>query len=104
MVGVAGTFFGLVAGAILIFHRGGFDVAGKWSKRVLRFGVGIIGLAILWWGLRKAFPRDVSLLSQVLHYVRYFVTSFWVTYGAPWVFSKLGLINTAKVPEQSSPR
>ncbi len=103
MVGVAGTFFGLVAGAILIFQRGGFDAAGKWSKRALRFGVGIIGLAILWLGLRMVFPRDVSLVSQVLRYVRYTLTGFWVTYGAPWVFIKLGLLDTAKVPDQPAP-
>jgi membrane-associated phospholipid phosphatase len=101
MIGVAGTFFGLVAGAILIFQRGGFDAAGKWSKRALRFGVGIIGLAILWFGLRKLFPHDASLVSQVLRYLRYAVTSFYVAYGAPWVFIKLGLQNSAGVPEQS---
>jgi membrane-associated phospholipid phosphatase len=101
MVGVAATFFGLVAGAILIFQRGGFDAAGKWPKRALRFGVGIIGLAILWFGLRKLFPHDASLVSQVLRYLRYAVTSFWVAYGAPWVFIKLGLQNSASVPEQS---
>ena len=100
MVGVAGTFFGLITGAILIFQRGGFDTAGKWSKRALRFGVGIIGLAILWLGLRKLFPHDASLVSQVLRYVRYAVTSFCVAYGAPWVFIKLGLQSTAKVPDQ----
>jgi len=99
MVGVAGTFFGLVVGAILIFQRGGFDAAGKWSKRALRFGIGIIGLAILWLGLRKLFPHDASLVSQVLRYVRYAVTSFCVTYGAPWVFIKLGLQDAIKVPE-----
>jgi membrane-associated phospholipid phosphatase len=101
MVGVAGTFFGLVAGAILIFHRGGFDARGTWWKRAVRFAVGVIGLMILWWGLRMVFPRDTALLSQVLRYLRYALTGFWVTYGAPWVFSKLGLINTTKVPEQS---
>ena len=100
MVGVAGTFFGLVVGAILIFQRGGFDAAGKWSKRALRFGVGIIGLAILWLGLRKLFSHDASLLSQVLRYLRYAITSFCVAYGAPWVFIKLGLLDTAKVPDQ----
>jgi membrane-associated phospholipid phosphatase len=101
MVGVAGTFFGLVTGAILIFQRGGFDARGKWQKRVVRFAVGVIGLAILWLGLRMVFPRDVSLVSQVLRYVRYGLLGFWVTCGAPWVFIKLGLQDTAKVPEQS---
>jgi membrane-associated phospholipid phosphatase len=101
MIGVAGTFFGLVAGVILIFQRGGFDAAGKWLKRALRFGVGIIGLAILWFGLRKLFPHDALLVSQVLCYLRYAAISFYVAYGAPWVFIKLGLQNSAGVPEQS---
>jgi membrane-associated phospholipid phosphatase len=99
-VGVAGTFFGLVVGAILIFQRGGFDARGMWWKRGLRFAVGLIGVAILWWGLRKVFPRDVSPVSQMLRYVRYGLLGVWVTYGAPWVFIKLGLQDAAKVPEQ----
>jgi len=78
MVGVPGTFFGLVAGAILIFHQGAFDVRGTWWKRVLRFLLGGIGLLILWLGLRIVLPGDAALLSQVLRYLRYAATSFWV--------------------------
>ena len=104
MVGVAGTFFGLVAGAILIFQRGGFDARGTWWKRALRFALGMIGVMILWLGLRMLFPRDASLLSQVLRYLRCAFTGFWVAYAAPWVFIKLGLQNTPKVPEQLAPR
>jgi membrane-associated phospholipid phosphatase len=99
-VGVAGTFFGLAAGAILIFYQGGFDARDIWWKRAVRFVVGVIGVMILWWGLRKVFPRDASFMSQVLRYVRYGLIGFWVTYGAPWVFIKLGLQETAKVPGQ----
>jgi len=100
MVAVAGTFFGLVAGAILTFHRNGFNAGGTWWKRVLRFVLGAMGLVILWLGLRMVLPRDVALLSQVLRYLGYAVTSFWISYGAPWVFIKLGLQETPKIPEQ----
>jgi len=103
-VGVAGTFFGLVAGAILIFQRGGFDAHGPWSKRAGRFALGMIGVMILWLGLRMVFPRDASLVSQMFRYLRYALTGFWVTYAAPWVFIKLGLHNTASVPDQPAPR
>jgi len=103
-VGVAGTFFGLVAGAILILQRGGFDARGPWSKRAGRFALGMIGVLILWLGLRMVFPRDASLLSQVLRYFRSALIGFWVAYAAPWVFIKLGLQNTPKVPEQLAPR
>ena len=104
MVGVAGTFFGLVAGAILIFRRGEFDAGGPWSKRAVRFGLGMIGATILWLGLRTVFPHDASIVAQILRYLRYAVIGLWVTYAAPWVFIKLGLQNTPKVPEQLAPR
>ena len=97
-VGVAGTFFGLVAGAILIFQRGGFDARGTWSKRALRFALGMIGVIILWLGLTTVLPRDASLVSQLLRYVRCALTGFWVAYAAPWVFIKLRLQNSAKAP------
>ena len=90
-VGVMGTFFGLSAGVILLFHRGGYDARGEWWKRGVRFVIGVIGVAILWLGLRMIFPRDASLVSQVLRYARYALTGFWVAYGAPWVFLRLGL-------------
>ena len=103
-VGVAGTFFGLVAGAILMFQRGGFDARGTWSKRALRFALGIIAVMILWLGLRMVFPRDASLVSQVLRYLRCALTGFWVAYAAPWMFIKLGLQDTANVLDQPAPR
>ncbi len=101
MVGAAGTFFGLAAGAILIFHRGGFNARGTWWKRIFRFVPGMIGLVILWLGLRTVFPHDASLVSEVLRYLRYGATGFWVSYGAPWVFIKLGLQDSAEFPGQS---
>jgi membrane-associated phospholipid phosphatase len=90
-VGVAGTFFGLVAGAILIFQRGGFDARGAWPKRALRFVVGMVGVMILWLGLTMAFPRDASFVSQILRYLRCALTGFWVAYLAPSLFIRLGL-------------
>lgn len=102
--GAAGTFFGLAAGAILIFERGRVDTRGLWWKRVLRFLLGLIGATVLWSGLRIVLPRDTSLLSQVLRYMRYAVAGFWITYGAPWVFIKLGLQNTPGTPDQVAPR
>ena len=100
-VAVAGTFFGLVTGAILIFQRGGFDPRGTWWKRAMRFAVGAIGVVILWLGLRTVLPRDASLMSQVLRYLRYGLIGFWVTYGGPWMFIKLGLLDTVNVLDQS---
>jgi membrane-associated phospholipid phosphatase len=102
-VGVGGTFFGLVSGAILISLRGGFDAGGPWPKRALRFAVGMVGVIILWLGLMRVLPRDASFVPQVLRYIRYALIGFWVAYAAPWMFIRLGLQNTAKAPEPPVP-
>ncbi len=93
MFAVSGTFFGLVSGATLMLHRGGFDACGAWWKRILRYVIGMIGAIILWWGLRVVLPRDEFLVSQVMRYLRYALSSFWVTYAAPCIFIQLGLQN-----------
>lgn len=103
MFAISGTFFGLVSGATLMLHRGGFDASGPWWKRVLRFVIGMIGAIILWWGLRVVLPRDEFLVSQVMRYLRYALSGFWVTYAAPCIFIQLGLQNTAKHLNQTTP-
>jgi len=90
-VGIAGVYFGLVAGATLLFHQTNFDAKSEWWKRLLRYVLGAVGVAIIWIGLRMVLPRDASLVSQVLRYLRYALAGFWMGYGAPWVFIKLRL-------------
>ena len=91
IVGVAGSFFGFAAGAILLFHRGNFDARAKWWKRIVRFVIGLVGVLILWRGLQMIFPRDATLIPQILRYLRYTLIGFWIAYGAPWVFIRLKL-------------
>jgi membrane-associated phospholipid phosphatase len=90
-VGIVGAFFGLVAGLVLLFDKGGFDTHSAWWKRVVRFALGVTGVLILWLGLRLVFPRDASFASQVLRYLRYAFAGFWIAYGAPRVFIWLKL-------------
>lgn len=91
IVGVGGSFLGLATGVILLFHQTHFDARGQWWKRIARFVIGVIGVVIVWRGLQMVLPRDATLGSQLLRYLRYALTGFWVAYGAPRVFIKLGL-------------
>lgn len=34
---------------------------------------------------------DESVFGYLLRYIRYAATTFWVMYGAPWVFLRLKL-------------
>lgn len=89
----AGAFFGLAVGAIWTDIRGGFDPRGLLWKRMARFLFGIIGVAILWFGLGAVFPRGESLVPYGLRYIRYAMIGLWVTGLAPWLFIRLNLAN-----------
>lgn len=87
----AGVFFGLAAGAILLRHAGWYDAHGPVTQLILRFIIGVIGVAILWYGLGKIFPRGEDALPFLLRYLRYALVGLWIIYIAPTLFIRLGL-------------
>jgi membrane-associated phospholipid phosphatase len=88
----AGSLFGLAAGAAWIASRGGFQTAGPWEKRALRYVIGLLGIMILWFGLGQVFPDGETIVPLLLRYLRYTLVGFWVTAGAPWLFFHFKLV------------
>ena len=82
MIASAGALFGLGAGGALLFAWDGFSASGDWWRRILRYLVGVVGVAVIYFGLKAVFPDDV----QVLRYLRYALATFWVAYLAPRTF------------------
>ncbi|MGZ5384640.1 MAG: phosphatase PAP2 family protein [Acidimicrobiia bacterium] len=89
MVTGGGTMVGIGAGLVLERRLVGFDVAGPFAQRALRFLLGIVILAGLWLGLRAAF--DGLEPANILRLIRYSLVGLWGALGAPWAFLKLGL-------------
>ena len=87
----AGALFGLAAGSLWIIRQGGFNPRGVAWKRLVRFILGVMGVAVLWFGLGAFFPRGESLLPYVLRYFRYALVGLWVAGLAPWLFIRLNL-------------
>lgn len=91
ILAAAGALLGIGVGGVLLFSWDRFDPRGPWSKRVMRYIVGIIGIMALYFGLKQIFPSGEALLAQFLRYVRYAVVGFWAAYLAPRLFVALGL-------------
>jgi membrane-associated phospholipid phosphatase len=101
---LAGTLFGAFAGYALMRQYARFQNAETWGKRALSYLIGIIGLLALYFGLDMAFSTitaDETTLGYLLRYVRYTLTNLWLTFGAPWIFLKVGL---AQLELQSNAR
>lgn len=88
---VAGAFFGLAVGAMVLQARGlTFGADGGARVLVLRYVVGVVGILVLWRGLGVLLPDDGSWLALTLRYLRYALIGVWISAGAPWLFLRLG--------------
>ncbi|MFC2043118.1 phosphatase PAP2 family protein [Chloroflexota bacterium] len=94
MVSNAGAFFGMAAGWIFIKHNGGFDAGGKRWHRLVRLGIGLLIVGLIWAGLRVIFPQGEDVASLGLRYIRYALVGFWIIGLAPYLFIRLKLANT----------
>ena len=68
-----------------------FDVAGSVTQKVLRYVVGIFMLAIIYAGIEIFQPDPGQTLYVPIRMIRYMVAGFWVSGGAPWLFTKIKL-------------
>ena len=91
---LAGAAFGTYAGYALMRQYARFDAKGAWSKRLVRYLIGIVGVFLLYFGLDIAFSAiapDESTLGFILRYIRYSLVTFWIAFLAPWIFIKTNL-------------
>ena len=83
--GRVGALFGLLIGLALARRGARFDVVAGLGTKSLRFALGVVVLAGLRFGVGKLLPVAVATSFGL-----YFGLTFWVTFGAPWLFLRLG--------------
>ena len=92
IITIAGVSFGFLAGfAWYRAKHGIYTINCPRFKRLLRYGVGLVGIFALYFGLKLIFPEEPLFLGIVLRYLRYALIGAWVTLFAPWVFTRLKL-------------
>ncbi len=87
----AAVLFGMLAGLAWINSRGGYTASGTLWQRCARFVPGLLGVLILYIGLRIISPSGNAFIPYFLRYVRYALIGLWISAGAPWLFQKLNL-------------
>ncbi|OHD78067.1 MAG: hypothetical protein A3J97_00595, partial [Spirochaetes bacterium RIFOXYC1_FULL_54_7] len=89
---LAGAFLGTAIGANFCFGRIAFDAAsGSLKTKAARMGLGLAGLALVYFGGKLLSPGDGSTLYPLVKFVRYALVGAWISLGAPWLFVRLGL-------------
>ncbi len=92
------TLMGLSVGLVLERRFVGFDAGGTWVLRTVRYVLGIMVMMALWWGMKAAFSGWEPVM--VLRCVRTLTVVLWGTFGAPWLFVRLGLA-ASSFPDRS---
>jgi membrane-associated phospholipid phosphatase len=64
---------------------------GNWLQRLFSFLVGIIGMGILYLGLKLILPSEGQSFYQLSRFFRYLLLGIWISFGAPWLFIRMGL-------------
>jgi len=77
---------------LLLFHYfiGGIR-PGNWLLRLISFLVGVIGIGILYLGLKLIFPLEGQSFYQLSRFFRYLLLGIWISFGAPWLFIRMRL-------------
>ena len=97
----AGTLLGACSGLAWMARRGGFNASGPLWKRAARYVVGLIGVLVLYAGLKAIFPSGDTFVPYLFRYIRYTVVGFWVSGGALWTFAKLNLTESNQTASAS---
>ena len=83
---------------VLTEKRGHFLAGeGEW-RRLVRFIVGLAGVAVLYLGLGQIFPDGVSFFSLTLRFLRYTLIGLWVSWWGPLTFERIGLLKFGSEP------
>jgi hypothetical protein len=91
LVSSAAALFGLSTGGLMLFRGAGYSAKGPLSARGIRLVLGVLGVAVLFYGLRLLFPTH----SSILRFVRYATVGFWAAYLAPVLFVRWGLASSS---------
>ncbi len=85
------TMGGFSLGIIFERQQVNFQATGPIGQRLLRFVVGLVLLAIIFVGLDLIIPAPENVLHFPMTIVRYAVSGFWTSGGAPWLFKRTNL-------------
>jgi len=91
---LGGALFGAITGYILMQEHARFQTRGTPLQKVARYVLGVASVLIVYVGLDFLFSliaADDTILGYALRYVRYAIVTFWMSFGAPWLFLKTRL-------------
>ncbi|MCX7025167.1 MAG: phosphatase PAP2 family protein [Spirochaetes bacterium] len=89
--GLAGLFLGVAGGAAFLPELGGYRAAGTLPAKAARYGIGMAGAGLIYFGLKAILPGEGDQSYALFRFARYGLLGAWISLGAPLAFIRLGL-------------
>ncbi|MUL40873.1 phosphatase PAP2 family protein [Streptomonospora sp. PA3] len=89
--GLAGAFFGGVAGLSALRARGWYSAAGSAVSRAARYVIGLSGTVLILAAVNVAVPEASGAAGVLREYLLTAVLGVWSALGAPELFLRMGL-------------
>jgi len=89
---ISAILFGMGSGLVLMTGSPQRLNAGSAVQKIIRYVLGLAGVLVLYAGLGTLFPEGRSALALGLRFVRYALIGAWISWWAPLIFDRLGLI------------
>jgi membrane-associated phospholipid phosphatase len=83
-----GVLSGFLLGALLGRDRIQFNPRNKALSNIIKVAVGLVGLFLIKEGVKLILPS-----IPVTGFFRYWLMGFWITFIAPWIFSRIALLS-----------
>ena len=64
---------------------------GNWLQRLISFLIGVIGIGVIYFGLKLILPLEGQSFYQLSRFFRYLLLGMWISFGAPRLFIQAGL-------------
>lgn len=92
VITIAGVAFGFTAGFAWWRNKFGvYEIRCSSIKKLARYTFGLMGIVVLYFGLKLVFPEEPLLVGGTFRFIRYTLIGMWVTFIAPWFFRLLHL-------------
>lgn len=96
VAGNVGGFLGTGMGAIFAHRNGGFDIRGRWWRRVLRCLTGLAVILLLYVAFQLIAPQDTQgLIYSLWQFSGFFCISLSAIFLIPYLFIRINLMSKA---------
>jgi hypothetical protein len=90
---LGGTWLGMLGGFVILSEKKGRFLAGEGGwRRLVRFLIGLVGVAILYFGLGQLFPREREFPQFCLAVCALYPGGLWISWVGPWYLQKLACL------------